>query len=336
MSFVVPIPPLTNPADHVMMLMQTKELEELPQSNVDVPEDDEAKAWGVDAKGVGFKRNASIWTQSVLLMKREFLNLGRDKGALIGRFVITSILNLLFAAIFYQVGDVNKDGYDINSHFGAIVNIYITGLFGAAQPPLLTFPLERVVFMREYSTGSYGALPYLLSKLLVEIPLNGVQALLVLVISYFLMGLVGNFFFHVCSLWLIQLACASYAYLIGALVPDAKAAQEIAPAILVPQLLFAGFFISINQVPEVLQWVQYVCALKFAINLGSIIEFDEICNEPNVSLTTAVACKQRIFEANDVDPDLAWLYIVILLMIFALFRTLSLLALMWRAKNYTN
>lgn len=319
-----------------MMLMQTKELDDLPLSNVDTPTSKESKAWGVDAKGVRFKRNASVWTQSMLLMKREFLNLGRDKGALVGRFVITSVMNLFFAAIFYQVGDVNKEGYDINSHFGAIVHIYLTGLFGAAQPPLLTFPLERVVFMREYSTGSYGALPYLLSKLLVEIPLNGVQALLILVISYFLMGWVGNFFYHVCSVWLIQLACASYAYLIGALVPDAKAAQEIAPAILIPQLLFAGFFISIDQVPEILQWVQYVCALKFAINLGSIIEFYDICNAPNVSLTTAVACKQRIFEANDVDPSLSWLYVFILLMIFAVFRGLSLLALIWRALNYTN
>lgn len=319
-----------------MMLMQTKEIGELPISNVDIPESDESKPWGAEAKGVGFQRNASVWTQSILLMKREFLNLGRDKGALIGRFFITSILNLLFAAIFYQVGDVDKSGYDINSHFGAVVNIYITGLFGASQPPLLTFPLERVVFLREFSTGSYGALPYLVSKLLVEIPLNGFQALLVLVISYFLMGLVGNFFLHVCSLWLIQLACASYAYLIGALVPDAKAAQEVAPAILVPQLLFAGFFISIDQIPELLQWVQYVCALKFAINLGSIIEFEDICSEPNVTADIAIGCERRIFEANDVEPDQAWLYVLILIMIFAVFRTLSLIALIWRAKNYTN
>lgn len=134
-----------------MMLLQTKDIEDLPVSNTDlVGNDGESSSWGEDnASDLHFSRTASIWTQSILLMNREFLNLGRDKGALIGRFAITSVLNLLFSAIFFQVGDVNKANYDINSHFGAIINIFITGLFGASQPPLLTFPLERVVFLRE-------------------------------------------------------------------------------------------------------------------------------------------------------------------------------------------
>ena len=319
-----------------MMLMQIKDLDELPVHAVDVVNEKSDDLWTLKYAKVRFERPTTVWTQATLLMKREFLNLGRDKGALIGMFAVATTLNLLFAAIFFQVGDVAKPGYDINSHFGALFNLYISAFSSAVQPPLLTFPLERVVFLREYSTGSYGAFPYFLSKLLVEVPLNGLQALVALLISYYLMGFVGDFLLHVCSLWLIQLVCASYAFLIGALVPDAKAAQEIAPAILVPQLLFAGFFISIEQIPELLQWVQYLCALKFAINLGSIIEFGHLCGQKNLTADISIGCDVRIFEANDVDPGQTWVYVLILTMIFAVFRSLALAALVWRAQNYTN
>lgn len=344
---------MTNPADYVMMLLQTKDLADLPAYNLDTKETTESlNEDDIQGEDFNIRITASIWQQSYYLMMREFRNLFRDKAALIGRFAITSVLNLLFAFIFFQVGDIDKDNYDILSHFGAIVNLFITGLFGATQPPLLTFPLERVVFLREvintyfmqakfkcfisqYSTGSYGAIPYLISKILVEIPLNGIQSLLVVVIAYWLMALQANFVALVCSIWLIQLSSASYAFLIGALVPDAKAAQEIAPAVLVPQLLFAGFFIAIDQIPELLQWVQYVCALKFAINLGTILEFRGICEAENQTADIVLGC-ERLFEGNDVDIDLAYLYVLILVAIFVVFRTLSLVALVWRAKNYTN
>lgn len=40
-------------------------------------------------------------------------------------------------------------------------------MFGAAQPLLLKFPLDRGIFLREYATQTYGAAPYFISKSLV-------------------------------------------------------------------------------------------------------------------------------------------------------------------------
>lgn len=45
-------------------------------------------------------------------------------------------------------------------------------MFGAAQPVLLSFPLERPTFLREYATATYGVLPYFLSKTAVELVLT--------------------------------------------------------------------------------------------------------------------------------------------------------------------
>lgn len=45
-----------------------------------------------------------------------------------------------------------------------IVQVAIGGMFGLAQPTLLSFPQERVVFLREYAAGQYSATAYFLSK----------------------------------------------------------------------------------------------------------------------------------------------------------------------------
>jgi hypothetical protein len=63
---------------------------------------------------------------------------------------------------------------------------------------------------------------------------------LIVVIEYSLVNFSANFISLVLAIWLIELASASYAFLIGAVDSDAKPAQEIAPALLVPQLIFAG------------------------------------------------------------------------------------------------
>jgi hypothetical protein len=196
-----------------------------------------------------------------MLSVREFKNITRDRGALIGRFGVTLLLNLLFAWIFFDRGNLDSKNYSIQSHFGALVNVFISALFSASQPPLLTFPLERVIFMREYSTGAYSPPPYFFSKLMIEVPLNLSTSVVSLCIVYWLIQFQGPFMVLVMEVFLLQVVSVSYALLLGAMVGNVRQAQELAPLVFVPQLLFAGFFVSISQIPQSIQWVQYICSL---------------------------------------------------------------------------
>ena len=47
---------------------------------------------------------------------------------------------------------MSRSGYNIQGHFGAVAQVLIGGMFGAAQPLLLRFPLDRGIFLREYAT----------------------------------------------------------------------------------------------------------------------------------------------------------------------------------------
>ena len=90
-----------------------------------------------------------------------------------------------------QTGDITRDDYDMNAHFGAITVVAISGMFGAAQPLLMRFPLDRGIFLREFATGAYGAPAYFVSKMLVEMPQTFMNAIVVFLVCYWMMALKG-------------------------------------------------------------------------------------------------------------------------------------------------
>lgn len=353
-----PVPAETNPADHVMFLMQS-----LPKSRLAVLQDawrnrvassdadrkphwvPEELATSADALAWGVKRDqAGIVRQFYELGCRELRNTLRDTATLGARFGGAIGLNLLFSLIFFQVGDATRKDYDMYSHFGGLANIAISGMFGSAMPLLQTFPSERPQFVREYANGTYGAIAYFWSKLVTEMPLSLAAAILTFLVSYWLQGMQGEFMLHVLTMWLVGMAAASTALCVGCVAPSAKTAMEAAPALFVPQILFGGFFIKIEQIPVWIRWAQYLCSLKFAINLHMIVEFTGPCEkEPQTYGGTIgmaesqgsrkAACAQ-LLEMNEVKEEMWYVYALILVGIFFTFRLLGLVILTRRARGF--
>merc|ERR1711871_1312949 len=112
---------------------------------------------------------------------------------------------------------------NLNSHFGALVMATIASMFGTAQPVMLSFPLERPVFLREYATGTYSATAYFISKGCVEIPLAFAQSVVQYLCIYFLYDMQGNFIHLVTIAWALGIASSSVAVVLGCSVPDVRA-----------------------------------------------------------------------------------------------------------------
>ena len=149
---------------------------------------------------------------------------------------------------------------------------------------------------------------------------------------------------HVLTMWLVGMAAASTALCVGCVAPSAKTAMEAAPALFVPQILFGGFFIKIEQIPVWIRWAQYLCSLKFAINLHMIVEFTGPCEkEPQTYGGTIgmaesqgsrkAACAQ-LLEMNEVKEEMWYVYALILVGIFFTFRLLGLVILTRRARGF--
>lgn len=276
------------------------------------------------------EHHAPWYTQLHLLVIRDCRDTIRNRSALAARFGVTVLLNILFGVIFLNAGSMNDAKPDnFNAHFGAITIITIYTMFGAAQPTILQFPYDRPLFLREYSTGTYDAGIYFLSKASVELPLVFLQVLIQFLIVYFLVKLQGDYFLLVLAGWGTGIASSSLGVVLGCLVTEIKYATELSPLIFVPQFLFAGFFIRLQQIPIWLRWAQYLCALKYGFNLSMLIEFSEETCAPGAKTNC-----ENLLNANDVRQSDWWIYTVVLIAITLGFRAIGCCILAHKAKEY--
>jgi len=283
---------------------------------------------------VQFTVLSTFTRQFNMLTYRELLNAVRDTASLGARFGGTIFLNLLFGLIFLNAGKGNNAvSADINAHFGAITMVMIVSMFGAAQPVALAFPQERPMFLREYSSNTYGAPAYFLSKLMIEAPMAFIQTVVSFLLAYFMIGLRGNFIFIVLAAWGLSMASCSVSVMLGCSVPDVKQIMEAAPMLFVPQMLFAGFFIRTSLIPVFLRWAQYLCSLKYAMNLVLLTEFREDSHSCNTSPEALENCKQ-IIHSNNIDASHFWIYIILLFALFVAFRLVGAVLLVRKARKF--
>ncbi len=283
-------------------------------------------------KAVSFTSESSFLKQVAYLAHREAVNTVRDTASLAGRYGVTIFLSILFGLIFLNVGGRdNADNTNFNSHFGAITMVMISGMFGSAQPVMLSFPFERPMFLREYSTGTYGVVAYFLSKLLIEIPMSFAQSLIQFIICYFMLDLQGSFIYIVLATFGLGMCASSVAIVLGCLVSNVKDVTELAPLLFVPQMLFVGFFVPTSSIPIFLRWAQYLCSLKYAMNLVLLTEFNSALD--SCKGAAATNC-QAVLDNNNIKDDQFWLYIVLLFVLFFAFRVLAAIVLTEKAKKF--
>ena len=347
-----------NLADHAITITQTLSIEELDQLQAELKKGKFAEGYaGSDVEGavagtppaveavsstkaktsIAERRggpSAGFWVQLAMLTRREAAYVWRNKPGLIASILAPLILNAVFACIFEGVGDMTRPGYNLQGHFGAVAQVLIGGMFGAAQPLLLRFPLDRGIFLREYATSTYGAAPYFISKSMVELPQAFINACLVWLAFYFIAGLQGSWILHVVIFWLAGITAGSTALLVGCLASNPEVAQQSSPPIFVLQLLFAGVFLPVSQIPQALRWIQWIASLKYAINLNILNEFGQTTREAGNWTVARSAEAQAFIARNDVEPDRWWFYVIMLIVLFCCFRGLAILALARRASTF--
>lgn len=166
---------------------------------------------------------------------------------------------------------------------------------------------------------------------MIELPLTLLQTIVQFLVVYYLVEMQGDWINLVLASWGLGLASCSIAVVLGCAVADVKQVTEFAPLLFVPQLLFAGFFIRLSQVPAYLRWAQYLCSLKYAMNLILFTEFN-----PKLESCQGVAklyCR-AVLDNNDIVESDWWVYILLLGALFVGFRALGAYILIEKAKRF--
>jgi len=277
-------PEYSNPADYFIEVAHSdqdedKKFELMYQAydeNIAPQIEEEAK--NVQHKEIALAEKVnSFWTCLGLIAKRSFLNFVRNPILLKGRIGQSAFIILLICILYFRISK-DMDGtsltspaniqviYDIN---GAIFFYSITQFMSSAMSVVLTFPAERAVFLREYSANMYSVSAYYFGRSTTEVPFVVLFPALMSFISYYIVGFndanAGKPFIFALILIFVSLAGNATGILVGSVFSDAKVATNVVPVILLPWMIFSGFYINSNSMPNWLGWFQYTSPFRYAL-----------------------------------------------------------------------
>jgi len=153
--------------------------------------------------------------------------------------------------------------------------------FNGIANVILIFPDERPVFLREVNNNMYQCSPYFWAKVLSELPFSMLMPTVFGCIVYFSVGchaVAGRFFMFLLILIMIYNSASGYALVISASFSDKQLAVTLTPSLLVPFMLFAGFFVASSNIPVWLKEFEYLSIYKYGYQSLMHNQFDYYYN----------------------------------------------------------
>jgi ABC-type multidrug transport system permease subunit len=162
----------------------------------------------------------------------------------------TIFMGLFIGGLFFDIG--TNDYTNINywqSITGFLFFLTINAFFMALTPVSLTFPLDREIFFKEQDSKMYNVFQYFVATNIVEIPELAIIPFLFVIVYYFMIDLAmtgGQFFLHFFVIFLVGFTGSSLGLLFGSIIQDAKSVSTVIPIVVMPIILFSGFFKNRN------------------------------------------------------------------------------------------
>ena len=182
---------------------------------------------------------------------------------------------------------------------GCLFFLTLNGGFSALSNVSQIFPSERPVFLREVNNGMYRVSAYFWAKILSEFPAAIVIPLIQSAIVYWLVGLNNEVWYKfptfLLNFILLYNSFGGFGYILGAAISDKQVVNIITPVLVVPLMLFAGFFVNQESIPLFLTPIKYISIFRYGFQGYMLNEFTDL----NLACETSVDLKDRCDPLGD-------------------------------------
>ncbi|XP_058790531.1 ATP-binding cassette sub-family G member 1-like isoform X2 [Phymastichus coffea] len=205
----------------------------------------------------------SQFEQMRILLYRAFICIFRDATLTYLRLAAHLVVAVLLGIVFYDFG---KDAKTVQSNIACCFFFAVFLFFANSMPAVQMFPVEATVFLQENKNNWYSLESYYITKVLSDLPLQIICPTGFLAIGYYLTGQpieVARFFqvWIICTLFTIL--AQSFGITTGASF-DTHTGTFLVPAFNIPMLLFAGFFIKLEEIPYFLRFFSGISYFRYA------------------------------------------------------------------------
>jgi len=184
---------------------------------------------------------------------------------------------LVILGVFNNLGD-NFAG--IQNRNGVLFFMASMSGFNSIQGSIGQFSSERPVFIRERLSNTYGVGSYFLAKCTAELPFIILIPIIFVSIIYFIIGLndsSANRFFVLALIHIMTwFSGAGYGLCVSTFVPRMEVAMAFIPILVVPFMIFAGFFINPQNIPVYYYEFEYTSLFKYNYQAAVQNEFTDL------------------------------------------------------------
>jgi hypothetical protein len=197
----------------------------------------------------------SVWREFVVLLHMHTLLLLRNPRTSVTRLVQAALLSLIGGLIYLNLDNTQSGLLNrVSCLFFLLNQVFM----GSIMSVLFILPQDRPIFLREHSNNRYGAFSYWNAKSLIEVPFDCAMAFIYTIISYWMIGLQPGYHYaiYLGTFVLLANAASSIGFAVSAGVKEQATAMVITPIVLIPLMVFGGFFIQSGSIPVFLDWIK--------------------------------------------------------------------------------
>ncbi|KAF8409319.1 hypothetical protein HHK36_005393 [Tetracentron sinense] len=217
----------------------------------------------VDLEDKQFARWSTTWRQQFSVLLRRGLK--ERKHESFSALKIGQILAVAFFAglLWWQSGLAH-----IQDQIGLL--FFYSGFWGFFPlfQAIFTFPQERMMLMKERSSGMYKLSSYFMARIVGDLPMELVLPTIFVTITYWMGGLkpTAENFFHTLSVLLFSvLASQGLGLALGAMVMNLKSATTLGSVLMLSFLLASGYYVQ--NVPSFIAWIKYISLSHYSYKL---------------------------------------------------------------------
>ncbi|KAL3672584.1 hypothetical protein V7S43_001879 [Phytophthora oleae] len=214
----------------------------------------------------------SFWDSTMAVMRRQIVLTSRDMAFLVGRSIMVIMMGLLYSSTFYQFEETNAQLV-----MGIIFNAVMFVSLGI-QAQIPTFIAARDVFYKQRRANFFRTSSFVLANSVSQLPLGLAESLVFGSIVYWMCGYVATFeafLLFELMLFLTNLAMAAWFFFLACASPDLNVANPLSMVSILFFVLFAGFVITKEQIPDYLIWVYWINPMAWGVRALAVNQYTD-------------------------------------------------------------
>ncbi|KAJ8721648.1 hypothetical protein PYW07_002423 [Mythimna separata] len=284
-----------------------------------------------ETEPTGGDEETSQTNQLKVLMRRGFMKARRDATMTHLRLIVNVVVGIMLGSLFINAGN---EGSRVLENYNLLFAILMHHMMSPMMLTILTFPNEMSILSKEHFNRWYSLGSYYISITVVDLPVSIVGCAVFSVIVYTMssqpLDIVRFCMFFAISLYTVLVA-QSFGLMIGAVFSVVNG-TFLGPTLSVPMMMFAGFGVTLRDLPGYLRWGSYVSYLRYGLEgfIGAIYGLDRPILDCNEALYCHYKHPRTFLNEVAMSPDEFWFDVMALSIFVVTLRITAFFLLKWK------